>query len=198
MSDCCSHHRVRAAVHVTAVDYAAIDYTGDDGRQLPGGHRHHGLVQQPEALLDPPLIDQGAALVMYGEGEQVSIAEALADLGSFGCGGVRGLVVTGRRVLHHNRHQQVAPLDAVALLAFEQPLGTPEPSGSVSHLSLEGEMGAHPESAAHCAHHFSGVEVYVMGTFQAPEEVVDATDHEGRRCEQLEVLRSQRSRLIGA
>ena len=50
----------------------------------PRGHRDHGLVQQPEALLDPLLLDQGAALLMYGEGEQVCIAETLADLGGVG------------------------------------------------------------------------------------------------------------------
>ena len=54
------------------------------GDSSPGGDRHHGLVQQPETLLDPPLPDQDVALLVHGEGEQVRIAEALADLGGLG------------------------------------------------------------------------------------------------------------------
>src|SRR3712207_8486753 len=45
------------------------------------------------------------------------------SLGSVGCGGVRGLPVTGGLMPQHDRHQQIAPLDAVTPLAFEQPLG---------------------------------------------------------------------------
>ena len=51
--------------------------------------------EQPEALLDLSLLNQGAALLMYGEGEQVCITETLADLRSVGCGGIRSLPVTG-------------------------------------------------------------------------------------------------------
>jgi len=58
-------------------------------------------------------------LLVYGEGEQVCLAEALADFGSVGCGGVRGLPVTVGPVLQHDRHQQIAPLDAVTLLTFD-------------------------------------------------------------------------------
>ncbi len=56
----------------------------------------------------------------------------------------------------------------------------------------------HPERAAHSARRFAGVQVQVIGTLQVAQAVVVAAEHEGRRCEQLEVLRSQRSRLIGA
>ena len=81
-------------------------------------------------------------MLVHGEGEQVSIAEALADHGSFGCGGVRALVVAGGRTLQHDRQQQIAPLDAIMLLAFEQPLRTAEPSGRTAHLSPECEIDA--------------------------------------------------------
>ena len=182
---------------LTAHDHAAINNTGDDGRQLPRGHRDHGLVQQPEALLDPLLLDQGAALLMYGEGEQVCIAETLADLGGVGCGGVRGFPVTGGLMPQHDRYQQIAPLDAVSPVALYQPLGAAEPSGRAAHFSSECEIYDQPERAAHSAHRFAGVEVRVMGALQATQAVVVAAEHECRRCEQLQVFRSQRSRLIG-
>jgi hypothetical protein len=42
--------------------------------------------------------------------------------------------------LQHNRQQQIAPFDAVALLAFYQPLGAAEPSGRAAYLSAECEI----------------------------------------------------------
>ncbi len=111
--------------------------------------------------------------------------------------GVRGLPITGSLMPQHHRHQQIAPLDAVFPFALYQPLGAAEPSGRAAHLSSECKVDAHPERAAHSAHRFAGVEVRVIGTLQAIQAVVVAAEHEGRRCEQLEVLRSQRSRLIG-
>src|SRR5215211_455261 len=51
---------------------------------------------------------------MYGEGEQIYIVEALRDLGSASCGGVRGLQVTGGLMPQHDWHQQIALFDAVA------------------------------------------------------------------------------------
>src|SRR3954452_13565868 len=83
------------------------------------------------------------------------------------------------------------------LLAFDQPLCAAEPSGSVAHLSSECEIHAQPEGAAHCAHRFAGVQVRLVSTLQEAQALIVMADHGSRRCEQLEVLRSQWSRLIG-
>ena len=48
------------------------------------------------------------------------------------------------------------------------------------------------------AQSFAGLQVRVMGALEAAHVVVVATEHVGRRRQQLEVLRSQRSRLVGA
>src|ERR687897_1933552 len=69
---------------LAAYDHAAIHQTADDRRQLPLGDRYHGLIQHPEPLHDPSLFDQEDALRLYGQGEQISIAKTLADLGGFG------------------------------------------------------------------------------------------------------------------
>ena len=74
---------------------------------------------------------------LYGECEQVRIAEALADLGRLGRGGGRSLVVTGCLMPEHEREQQIASLDAVTPLAFDEPLRASQPSGSAAHLSPE-------------------------------------------------------------
>jgi hypothetical protein len=183
---------------LTAHDHAAIDHTGDDGRQFPRGDRHHGFIKQPEALLDPPLLDQRVPLLVHGEREQVLITEALADLGSIGCRSVSGLPVTAGLMPQHDRHQQIAPLDAVASLAFDQPLGTAEPACRPAHLASECKVHAHPERAAHSAHRFTTVQVHVIGTLQAAQALVVAAEHEGRCCELFEVLRSERRRPTGA
>ena len=66
----------------------------------------------------------------------------------------------------HDRHQQIAPLDAVTFLTFEQPLGAAEPSGRAAHLSLECEIDPNPEGAAHSTHRFAGGQVRMMSTLQ--------------------------------
>src|SRR5215204_2875387 len=114
----------------------------------------------------------------------------LADLGSPSCGGVRSLPVTAGLMPQHDRHQQIAPLDAVASLAFDQPLGTAEPACGAAHLASECKVHAHPECAAHGAHRFTTVQVHVISTLQAAQALVVAAEHECRCCEQFEVLRS--------
>ena len=55
-----------------------------------------------------------------------------------------------------------------------------------------------PTQPAQCAARssFAGVQVHVIGTLQEAQVVV-APEHVGRRREQLEVLRPQRSHLVG-
>jgi hypothetical protein len=65
---------------------------------------------------------------VHGQGEQVRVPEALADLGGGGRHGVGGLVLAAGLVAQHRRQQQVALLDAVAPLPFEQPLGPAKPA----------------------------------------------------------------------
>src|SRR5215213_3083752 len=97
---------------LAAHDHAAIHQTTDDRRQLPLGDRYHGLIQHPEPLHDPSLFDQEDALRLYGQGEQISIAKTLTDLGGFGRDSGSGLVVAGSLLLKHERQLQVALLDA--------------------------------------------------------------------------------------
>jgi hypothetical protein len=182
---------------LAAQNHAAIDQTADDRRQLPRGDRYHRLVQQPETFLDPPVFDQEDALRLYGQGEQVSIAETLADLSDFGRDSGSGLVVTGTLLLKHERQLQIALLHALTPLAFDQPLRATQPSCPTARLSPGEQMHTHPERAARGTQRLAGIEVDVMGTLQAAHVVI-ASEHVSRRREQFEVLRSERRRLIGA
>ena len=122
--------------------------------------------------------------------------EALADLCGVGCDGGCGVVVTGGLVLKNERQQQIAPLHAVAPLALDQPLRTPEPSGRAAHLAPDGERHALPERAPSRAECLPGVEVEVIRALQALQ-VVGPTEHVGRRPQQLHVLRPERRRPVG-
>ena len=113
-------------------DHAAIDDPGGDRGELAGGDRHHRLVEQRQTLLEAPEPDQDVALLVGGEGEQVRVAEALADRRRLcrGCGG--RLEVAARLLLEDDREQQVAALNAVAPLVVEQPLGAAEPAAGAA------------------------------------------------------------------
>ena len=98
---------------LTERDRVAVDDAGHDRRQLTREGDHQDLVDHSQALPDSPLLDQGAALLVAGEPDQVRVAEALADLGGDGRGGIPGLPVTARHLLQPDRNQQIAAFDAV-------------------------------------------------------------------------------------
>ncbi len=181
---------------LTAEDHPAVDHAADDRRQLARGDRQHRLVHQSETLRDPSEPDVQDALRLHGEGEQIRIAEAPADLRSVGCDGGCGLVVTAGLVLKHERKQQIAPFHAVAPLTLDQPLRAAEPSGRAALLTSCGESHAHPERAPSRAERLAGVEVEVIRTLKA-FQVVAATEHVGRRPQQLHVVRPERRRPVG-
>ena len=80
---------------IAALDHAAVDEPAHDRRQLAGGDRHHRLVQAGEPVPNAAQRGERAALVDQPDGDEVAVAEALADL-DCGCGcGARLLPVAG-------------------------------------------------------------------------------------------------------
>ncbi len=96
--------------------------------------------------------------------------------------------VAGGKVLLDERQQEVAPLGAVRLLAFQQPLGAGKPSGRAAHLAAKEKTQPQPESATDGAKAFAGVQMGVMGTFERSQIVVVPTDQIRRHRQQLEIL----------
>jgi hypothetical protein len=113
-------------------------------------------------------------------------------------GGPSGLVVAGGHLLQPDGDQQVSALDAVPLLALEQPLRATEPAACAGHLASEEQVVADPERTPRGARGIAGVRVQVMRALQAAQVVVVAAQHVGRSREQLQVLRAQRCRVVGA
>jgi hypothetical protein len=66
-------------------------------RQLTCGDGHHRLVDEPQALLGPPLPDEGVALLHDRERDEVRVAKPLSDRRDLagGCIGSGELAVPG-------------------------------------------------------------------------------------------------------
>ena len=142
---------------LTGLDHAAVHQARHEGRQLSGGDRDHGLVQEREPGFDLPLPQSNPALLVAGTGDEVRVAAALADCGGVGCGGVRGLEVTRFETLLDDRQQQIAPLGALARVALQQPLSTGKPAGRAARLAAHEQAKAEPERAADGASALAGV-----------------------------------------
>jgi hypothetical protein len=99
-------------------------------------------------------------------------------------------------VLHDDRHEGVAPLDAVALLALQQPVGAAEPAGRRPDLPLEGEVDAEPDRASGRPRGVLAVEVRLMGALERPQGLVVEADHVRRGRQQLQIIGAERSRLV--
>ncbi len=174
-------------VHLLAgEDDAAVDDPGDDRRELLGGDRDHGLVEQGETFAHPSVLDQHVALAVDREREEVAVAEALADANGLLCGrGCRG-EVSGGLVLEHRRQEQVAALGALALV-LEEPLCAAEPARRRADLAAGGEVQADPHRAADRAKRLPVLEIPLMRALEPRDRLVVAAEHEGA------VARSSRS-----
>jgi hypothetical protein len=177
-------------------DHTAVDDPGDDRGELARRDRDHRLVEQPQTLVEAPELDQDLALLMRCEGEQVGVAEALADRGGLAGGDRSRLPVAARLLLEYGWQQQVAALDSVASLAVQQPPGAPQPAARAAELSVAGEGHADPECAADGGELGARLQVGAMRALEQLSVLGLAADHVGAGGEQLEVRRSQRIRSI--
>ena len=182
----------------TEGDRVAVDDPGDDRRQLARRGGDQDLVDQPQALGDPPVLDQRATLVVPREPQEVAIAEPLSDLGGLGRGGMGGLVVAASHLLQPDGDQQIAALDAVLLDSFEQTPPAREPSTRSPALAPEQQVVADPERAAGSGRHLLRFEVRMVGTLQSADVVVVTAEHVRGARQELEIPRVERRGPIRA
>jgi hypothetical protein len=90
---------------LAGLDRAAVDGARDQGRELAGDDRHHGLVEQGQTRLDPALLHQSAALEEQRERNQVAVTGAPAELDRSGCRPLPSRVITGVELLARHRKQ---------------------------------------------------------------------------------------------
>jgi hypothetical protein len=89
------------------------------------------------------------------ERDQVALAEALADGDGVGCLRPCCFEVALPEALEHRPQEEVAALDAVAVLAVEQPLSAREPPRRRGFFPTEQETEADPPATAHRPRHLA-------------------------------------------
>src|SRR5262249_4391992 len=101
------------------LDNAAVDPTGNHGRNFTGRYCNHRLVQQCDTARNVTLPDQSAALTLERKSYQVLVGEALTDRGGLGecLVRLRGIAFVDGAVT--GRQQQVA------LVPYDSPLLDP-------------------------------------------------------------------------
>jgi hypothetical protein len=189
--------RVPKRVRVLAErDRVAVDDPGHDRGQLARRRGHEHLVDQTQTLPHPSLLDQGPALLVPGDPDQIRVTEPLADRGCLGGRLAGGVAVALGHLPQPHGNEQVAPLDAVGR-ALEQALGTREPAARPGLVAAEEHVVADPERAPDRGRHVARVEVGAMSALETVHIVVVAAAHIARACEQLEVLGAERRRTAG-
>ena len=98
--------------------------------------------------------------------------------------------------LEPDGYQEIAALDAVTTLPVEQPVAAAEPAVRTGGLPAHEQVVPDPPGAARGAGNVAGIQVAVMGTLEAADVVVVATEHVRRPGQQLQVLRLQEIVLV--
>src|SRR4029453_5262160 len=101
------------------------------------------------------------------------------DPGSSSGGRRGGLKVAQGPIPKVGGDQQVALLDTVTSLLFEQPLSASEPPARAGNLAAKHEMHPKPEGAAHRPQTLAAVEVTLVGTLQRAQLLLVVTEHVG-------------------
>ena len=119
------------------VDHPAVDPAGHLGRELADDDRHHGLVEQGQALGDPAAGHRGRPLEEHGQPTR-SASPACRSIPRAARAAVTwaGGVLAGLELLEDRRQEQVALLGAVRRLVLQQPPGPGQPAAALGELAL--------------------------------------------------------------
>jgi hypothetical protein len=137
------------------------------GDSSPATDRHHGLVDQGQTLRHIALVDDGAALQVPREGNQVGVTGVTADRGCLGRSSPSRCVVTHRELLERDRNQQVAVLGTL-LLVLQETVGPGEPAASLRDVSSGAEVERQPERAPRGPPGIAILDMPLVRTLQRP------------------------------
>jgi hypothetical protein len=130
------------------------------------------------------------------ERHQVGVGDAPADRGRTGRRLPRCRVVTGHRVPHRDREQQVAVLGAL-LLVLDQAVGAGEPTACLRELTPVDQVEGHPERAARRPPRVAALGMALLRAPQRPQAVLDVAEEVRGGRQQLQILPGQRGRPVG-
>jgi hypothetical protein len=174
------------------LDHGAVGDPRDHRRNFAGLDGDHDLVQERHARGGLAQRDHRAAKAEPGEGDQVRVAEALAELGRLveGCRGGRGVALG--QVLEPRWEQQVSLLDAIPLEVVEQAAAPGDPAAGPGDVATVERAEGQPERAPGRSLHAALAQERVMRTRSDLGAVVFPPDQVGRGRQPLQVLRLQR------
>ena len=177
---------------VAAGDHPAVHVARDERRDLAGGDGDHRLVEQRHTLERPPQPDQGPALPVAGERDQIGVVESLARRRRAREGVGNGLAAQLAEIPDRVEQQQVAELDAVAPALLQQPSGTSGPARALGRLPSVEEAEGEPDRTARRPLRRAGGEELPVGPGPVLRAFCLATQQAARDGETLDVVRAQR------
>ena len=180
---------------LAGLDRDAVHAAGHEGRHLSGGDGDHGLVEQPHAGRRLPQTDQRPALTVPGQGHQVRIAEAGADLDGLAEVGVRGRGVLVE-TLNRGRHQQPPTLHAVEVALLDHAPGPGEPAPAAGDLAHRQELRAQPQGAPGGASQIPEPHALMVGAGPDVGAFLVPTDHVRRHRQPLQIVELERRILV--
>ena len=130
------------------VDHAAVHVADEDRRHVARGHGHHRFVEQRGPAGDLAERDQRAAQAEPAEGDEVAVAEPLADRDDLLEDPLARLPVTLETGPEAGGQQHVTQLDAVPPAVVEQSPSARDPAAGARGLVVEQEADRQPEGAA--------------------------------------------------
>jgi hypothetical protein len=173
---------------LAALQHRAVDRAHHHRGELTGDHRHHGLVEGGHGLVHPAQPDQGAALDLQPERDQVVVASVPADPGRPRRQLPRGRGVAGHDVLDREREQQQAALGAVGRLMLQEPVGPGQPTAGLRQLPRAAQVERQPERAPGGPPGIAGLGMQLLGALQRPQAILHLAQEVGRGRQQLQIL----------
>ncbi|MEJ7729103.1 MAG: hypothetical protein WKG00_07805 [Polyangiaceae bacterium] len=191
--------RAGEGVHLEAgVDDAAIDHSREHGRHVTAAGGEHGFVQQGQTDLDRSLRQERPALKVARAGGETGIAAPFPDARGARGRDMRRFTITGAKLLLRGGKEEVAALDAIARLGFDEALRPPEPARRAAGLSAKQQEEPHPERALGRAKPLVRLQVNPVRALQRSQRAGLFVDEVRGRRQQLQVARRECPRPVGS
>ena len=178
-------------------DHTAVDDADDERGQLRRRHRHHGLVEERKTFDDAPLLSGAcgpgrADSARRGRGRQ-SARRLRRPAPATAAAASNSPAASCRKTSGMSRYPCSEPTSDDSLV--EEPLCAPEPAAGRTDRASVGEIHADPACGTHRAQRLASLEIPVVGALEDADRVVVSTQHQRRRCQELEILCLERTSL---
>jgi hypothetical protein len=172
-------------VHLLAtLDHVAIGESGQGRQKLISGHRDHGLIEQGQTGPGLSAGKSRSSLEHKGHSREVGVAESFGDLEGLAGGGQHFVVLACLGVIEGREKGQEATFGTVDTFAFDEALGSAQPTGSRPGFTRKSQHRAKPPGAAGGVQRLTVVQVGAVGPAHDSGEVLVPSGEVGRPGEQ--------------